>query len=175
MPLPNLPTLAAAPAAVAQPAQAAPAPAPASDADSAQQARTELELAEQRTGLSADQEQRLDRAAMLIRSGDAAAALADLRQLNGQLAGETRFYTVGRDENLRQIAARPEVYGNANLWPLLWRANQARLSQPQQIDQGLRLVVPAHPTVQEAAEAIAYAQSKAVEDAPAPGQPGTAQ
>jgi hypothetical protein len=36
-------------------------------------------------------------------------------------------YTVAKGDTLAKIAARPEVYGNINLWPLLYRSNASQI------------------------------------------------
>jgi nucleoid-associated protein YgaU len=45
-------------------------------------------------------------------------------------------------ENLAMVAARPEVYGEAELWPLIYKANRDQIKDPQEIFAGQILVVP---------------------------------
>ncbi len=45
-------------------------------------------------------------------------------------------------ENLAQIAARPEVYADALLWPLIYKANRDQIKDPQEIFAGQVFVVP---------------------------------
>ena len=51
-------------------------------------------------------------------------------------------YTVKRGESLPLIASQPEVYGDRNLWPLLYRANRDQISDPRHIWPGQVLRIP---------------------------------
>lgn len=51
-------------------------------------------------------------------------------------------YTVGSGENLWSIAARPDIYADALLWPLLYQANRDQIRDPRQIYPGQTLSVP---------------------------------
>ncbi|MDR3416472.1 MAG: LysM peptidoglycan-binding domain-containing protein, partial [Nevskia sp.] len=157
MPLPNLPALPA----------ATPADDGAGAAPPAGAAQTELKLAQERTGLSDAQLAQLNDARARLAAGDAGTALASLQALNAQLRSEARSYTVRDGESLRQIAARPEVYDNARLWPLLWKANKDHIKQPAHLEPGTILTVPAHPTVREVEQAIAHARKNATAGTPA--------
>jgi nucleoid-associated protein YgaU len=42
-------------------------------------------------------------------------------------------YTVRRGETLPQIAARNEIYNDASLWPLIYRANRDQIRDPKQL------------------------------------------
>lgn len=48
-------------------------------------------------------------------------------------------YTVGSGENLWTISAKPEVYGEGLLWPLLYQANRDQIKDPRQIFPGQSL------------------------------------
>lgn len=48
-------------------------------------------------------------------------------------------YTVGHGENLWTISAKPEVYGEGLLWPLLYQANRDQIKDPRQIFPGQSL------------------------------------
>ena len=52
------------------------------------------------------------------------------------------------------IAARPEIYDNGFLWPLIYRANSDRLSSPSALRTGMDLDIPKHPTVDATYEAL---------------------
>ncbi len=52
------------------------------------------------------------------------------------------FYTVRRGETLPQIAARPELYNDAALWPLIYRANRDQIRDPYQLWPGQVLKIP---------------------------------
>jgi len=51
-------------------------------------------------------------------------------------------YTVGEGESLYSIAARPQVYGDPLLWPLLYKANRDQIRDPRQIYSGQVLTIP---------------------------------
>jgi nucleoid-associated protein YgaU len=51
-------------------------------------------------------------------------------------------YTVMEGENLFAIASRKRVYGDALLWPLIYKANRDQIKDPQQIYPGQRLTIP---------------------------------
>jgi nucleoid-associated protein YgaU len=70
-------------------------------------------------------------------------------------------YTVKRGESLPLIASQPEVYGDRNLWPLIYRANRDQISDPRHIWPGQVLRVPRNNLGREdLAEAKRYAQDK---------------
>jgi len=52
-----------------------------------------------------------------------------------------REIAVGPGESLRDLAARPEVYGDARLWTLLYAANLDRLDNVEQVAPGTLLRV----------------------------------
>jgi LysM domain len=70
-------------------------------------------------------------------------------------------YTVKRGESLPQIASRPEVYGDSQLWPLLYRSNRDQISDPRRIWPGQVLKIPRTMSADEVAEARRYAQRNA--------------
>jgi len=47
--------------------------------------------------------------------------------------GETRSYSVHRYETLSDIAARADVYGEADLWPILFDANRDLIRDPDRL------------------------------------------
>lgn len=51
-------------------------------------------------------------------------------------------YRVRSGENLFAIAARRKVYGDALLWPLIYKANRDQIKDPQQIYPGQILTIP---------------------------------
>jgi len=175
MPLPNLPALQnpdeVSKAQLAQTqlaradSSAAPQPAAAaSGADrSAEAAQAELKEAQNRIGLSDEQLQQLQAAQDRIAKGDNGGAFLILESLNAQLQSETRSYVVQDNESMWHVAGQPEVYGNSYLWPLVWQANRDRVKKPSQLRRGLKLIIPAHPTAQEVAEALAYSKANNLE------------
>jgi len=69
-------------------------------------------------------------------------------------------HTVRRGETLPQIAARPEVYGDRKLWPLIYRSNRDQISDPRRLWPGQVLKIPRSYTPEEAAEARRLASRK---------------
>ena len=55
-------------------------------------------------------------------------------------------YIVKRGETLPQIAARPEVYNDASLWQLIYRANRDQVRDPYQLWPGQILKIPKNST-----------------------------
>jgi nucleoid-associated protein YgaU len=51
-------------------------------------------------------------------------------------------HTVKRGETLPQIASQADVYGDASLWPLLYRANRDQISDPSVLWPGQVLRIP---------------------------------
>jgi 2',3'-cyclic-nucleotide 2'-phosphodiesterase (5'-nucleotidase family) len=56
--------------------------------------------------------------------------------------GDVRKYTVGSDETLQDIAGKPEIYGNPDLWKKIYEANKDRISNPDIIFPGQELTIP---------------------------------
>jgi nucleoid-associated protein YgaU len=52
------------------------------------------------------------------------------------------IYTVRRGETLPQIAGRTEIYNDASLWPLIYRANRDQIRDPKQLWPGQVLTIP---------------------------------
>jgi nucleoid-associated protein YgaU len=112
------------------------------------------------TGLDdADMEQMRAAEAALIR-GESARALTRLQKLSKQVRSSQRQHTVQKGESLMSIAAKPEVYGNSLLWPLIFEANRALLSDPGKLKPGQSLSYPAKPTVDQVVAAIETARQK---------------
>jgi hypothetical protein len=69
-------------------------------------------------------------------------------------------YTVKRGETLPQIAARPTIYGDSSLWPLIYRANRDQIRDPKRLWPGQILRIPRNVGKEEMAEARRFAQGK---------------
>jgi nucleoid-associated protein YgaU len=69
-------------------------------------------------------------------------------------------YTVKRGETLPQIAAQPEVYGDASLWPLIYRANRDQVRDPGVLWPGQVLRIPRNIERSEIIEARRFASGK---------------
>lgn len=181
MPLPKLPTLvsreaaaaaaeasaAAAAAAAAQAAEPATrvavATAPEAGPDTGSALSTEirslLAKAGDRTGLGDPQLARIAELEAAAGRGEQQAALVGLLRINEEFDAAMNSHTVVAGESLWEIAARAEAYGNANLWPLIWRANPRSLPQPSQVRAGQKLRLPRYPSLTAVAEALDYARA----------------
>lgn len=69
-------------------------------------------------------------------------------------------YTVRRGESLPLISSQPEVYGDRNLWPLIYRANRDQIRDPRHIWPGQVLRIPRNTGRDEIGEARRYAQER---------------
>ncbi len=65
-------------------------------------------------------------------------------------------YRVRPGESLWVIAARPEVYGDARRWPLLFKANRERIRDADLIHPGLELEVDRDASPEEVAAALLF-------------------
>ena len=70
------------------------------------------------------------------------------------------YYTVKRGESLPQIASRQDIYNEANLWPLIYRANRDQISDTRHIWPGQVLRIPRNVSRDDIQEARRYAQTK---------------
>lgn len=113
--------------------------------------------------LSDAQVERLQQAQDRIATGDSGGAFVMLQSLNAELQNETRTYVVKGTESMWHLTGEPEVYGNSYLWPLVWQANRDKVKKPGQLYKGLRLTIPAHPTAEEVAQALAYSKANNLE------------
>lgn len=166
MPLPKLPSLVTrppipAPAPVAAPATPADVPAAPEEprVPVIDDAALLLRKASDRTGLGDLELARIARYEAMLKRGEREAAIEGLALLNAELDGAARTVAISSGENLRAFAGRTDVYGNAAMWPLIWRANLDALPEAWQVHAGQNLAVPSFPALSEVAESIAYAQS----------------
>jgi LysM repeat protein len=67
----------------------------------------------------------------------------------GSSGPKVKVYSVRKNDNLWNIARRPEVYGNGWLYPLLYKANADLLSHPDKLEPGTKLIVPRGQSVTE--------------------------
>ncbi|WP_306535446.1 LysM peptidoglycan-binding domain-containing protein [Geobacter sp.] len=70
------------------------------------------------------------------------------------------YHTVKRGETLPQISAQLEVYGDATLWPILYRSNRDQIRDPRRIWPGQVLRIPRNIGREDIAEARRYAQER---------------
>jgi nucleoid-associated protein YgaU len=90
----------------------------------------------------------------------AAAAARHEAAIKESSSAQSPLYTVRRGETLPQIAARSEIYNDASLWPLIYRANRDQIRNPTQLWPGQVLKIPRHFSRDEAIEAKRYSGKK---------------
>lgn len=112
------------------------------------------------TGLDDAQVLQLRAAEETLVAGNSRLAYGRLRTLNRQLEKRIKTYTVAAGDSLWVIAARPEIYANPLLWPLIWQANVAVIPRPERLRKGQVLRLRPHPSLDEVAEAVDYARGK---------------
>jgi len=81
-----------------------------------------------------------DESAVVVDAGSATATAS---------ADEVKVYQVQKGDELWDIAARKDIYGDATLYPLLYRANSDLLSSPNRVEPGTKLIVPRGQSVTE--------------------------
>ena len=124
------------------------------DAEKRERERTAAQLAEQ------------IRLAKVREAAEAALEAAEVARKKAEKARQQRekplpaFHTVKRGESLPQIASRQDVYNDANLWPLIYRANRDQISDTRHIWPGQVLRIPRNVSRDDMQEARRYAQSK---------------
>jgi nucleoid-associated protein YgaU len=69
-------------------------------------------------------------------------------------------HTVKRGETLPQIAAQADVYNDASLWPLIYRANRDQIRDPRVIWPGQVLRIPRNYSRDDLSEARRYSQER---------------
>ncbi len=111
--------------------------------------------------LSDAQADRLRAAELAWARADHAAAHGLLRPLVFEFFTAMDSYRVRPGDTLATIAARPEVYENGELWPLLWRDNKGLVRSPQRLVSGWQLRVRRHPRLEEIFDAVVYARARA--------------
>lgn len=79
-----------------------------------------------------------------------------------QPKAELSSYTVTEGENLFAIASRKKVYGDALLWPLIYKANRDQIKDPQQIYPGQRLTIPRGVSEEEREQARSTARESTI-------------
>jgi len=123
-----------------------------------QKARAEEER--QRLEAARAEERRRDqersKAAGVSRQGSARGGSQDTEH---QVVAPTR-YTVHRGETLPQIAGRSEIYNQASLWPIIYRANRDQIRDPKHLWPGQVLKIPRNFSREEASEAKRYSGRK---------------
>lgn len=68
-------------------------------------------------------------------------------------------YEIKSGDTLWGIAAKPDVYGDPNMWPIIYKYNISKLDNPNVIHPGLDLSIPRGLSEEEKADAISKARS----------------
>jgi nucleoid-associated protein YgaU len=119
-----------------------------------------------------------------------------VKSLKDTLAKQVKVYTVGtwsKDRDcLWNISKKPDIYGNAWMWPRIWQGNRDQIKDPDVIEPGQKLTIPkgtemstedktaarkyySHKAAKAAAAAAAVAPAPAPAAAPAPAKQAPAQ
>jgi nucleoid-associated protein YgaU len=140
--------------------------------------RREQALAAEKRRRALEDAARVEEERLMIQAAEAEERLRDQERLNAAqaenatvatkhepatkefTAAPASFYTVRRGETLPQIAARSEIYNDASLWPLIYRANRDQIRNPTQLWPGQVLKIPRHFSRDEAMEAKRYSGKK---------------
>jgi nucleoid-associated protein YgaU len=101
-----------------------------------------------------------ERLQSVLKEQAAAAKVETETNIKESSALQASVYTVRRGETLPQIAARSEIYNDASLWPLIYRANRDQIRNPKQLWPGQALKIPRHFSRDEAMEAKRYSGKK---------------
>lgn len=68
-------------------------------------------------------------------------------------------YRVESKDSLWQIAAKPEIYGDARLWPLLLKANGNLIKNPRLIKPGITLRIERLPSAEQIEAALNFSRT----------------
>jgi hypothetical protein len=109
------------------------------------------------TGLSDEQLARVRQAEEALARNDSHAAYEISNRLIDELKNETKQHKVGRGESLWTISARPDIYANPFLWPLIWNANRDTVKNPSALRAGQTLKIKPNPTIDEVVRAVNFA------------------
>jgi nucleoid-associated protein YgaU len=138
---------------------------------------TPLELAAAHQALQ-HAEAVLERAETLLEQGYAEQAMAQLRLLETdcltaqELSTEARLlaggrrpaqpdqYRVVRGDTLWSIAGKPTIYRNSLMWPIIYKANQQQIPDPDRIFPQQLLAIPRYLSPEEIALAIQRARTR---------------
>jgi nucleoid-associated protein YgaU len=105
-------------------------------------AEAELELQKQR---EREQAEELEREAERLKRLEAEKTVARRKAERSRQEREVQLvprHIVKRGETLPQIAALAEVYGDASLWPLIYKANRDQIGNPSVLWPGQVLRIP---------------------------------
>ena len=119
-----------------------------------------LSQARQYAMLDSGQYDRLRSAEFSWHRAEYGAAYRQARGLVRELFSAVRWLEVAAGDSLISLSARPDVYDNGLLWPLLWRANKGLVRRPTALTIGWRLRLPVHPQLDEIFAAARFARER---------------
>lgn len=120
--------------------------------------------------MSSAQRMRLHSAESALNAGQPEVALMLVSSLVDEVAPNATFephrskdgklarIVVKEGDTLSAIAERPDVYGNADLWPLLLKANRNKFLRVDEVPVGVELVIPRDATQAEIEQALLQAR-----------------
>lgn len=120
-------------------------------------ANQELQKLYAYTGLSDAQLDRIREIEAAVARNDGRRAYELIGALKKELADDSKRHKVARGESLWTISARPDIYANPWLWPLIWQANRDTVKTPTALRAGQTLKIRANPTVDEVVDAVNFA------------------
>ena len=100
---------------------------------------TAVKTAEEKLKHAAKEAERLKEQQAIIASETARSALKKAKEASQPLPTS---YTVRRGETLPQISARSEIYNDATLWPIIYRANRDQIRDPKRLWPGQVFTIP---------------------------------
>ena len=122
------------------------------------QANAQLQKLYAYTGLSDAQLARVQEAEAAVARNDGRAAYGITNALSEELRKSEKRHKVNRGESLWTISARPDIYANPFLWPLIWQTNKDTVKNPSNVREGQVLKIRPNPTVNEVVDAVTYAR-----------------
>lgn len=142
--------------------------------------RKELQISRERQAAAeAERTARAEAARIVREAAEAEARMAEQERVNNEALARARnaaaararqvpepppympsVYTVRRGETLPQIAARTEIYDDASLWPIIYRANRDQIRNPRQLWPGQKLKIPRNFSRDDVSEAKRYSGRK---------------
>lgn len=122
------------------------------------QANAQLQRLYTYTGLSDEQLERIKQAEAAVALNNGPGAFEITNALSQELQRSEKRHKVGKGESLWTISARPDIYSNPFLWPLIWQSNKETVKNPSSLRAGQVLKIRPNPTVNEVVDAVTYAR-----------------
>lgn len=123
-------------------------------------AKTMYAQASKISGLNASQQSVLAEADKAIRSAEGRKAYDLLTPLLTELGSANIEYQVVRGDSLWSIAGKSDTYANPYKWPLIYKANRAKIKDADLIYPGQDFSISRNPSAAEAEMAINHAKTR---------------